>query len=96
MDLDKILSQDSSVLEDIKSAIEVELRERDCDESMKDSDTHAAHCCKEHGCKYGDENCPVVLGTVEQRFPCLDCEDGSFSLTEMVGEGLGALAALID
>ena len=23
---------------------------------------HDAHCCKKHGCKYGDDDCPVVLG----------------------------------
>lgn len=24
---------------------------------------HGTHCCTTHGCKYGDEDCPVVLGT---------------------------------
>jgi len=33
---------------------------------------HIAHCSKEHGCKYGDLDCPVVLGEVEQKYPCLD------------------------
>lgn len=23
---------------------------------------HEHHCCKNHGCKYGDSDCPVVLG----------------------------------
>lgn len=23
---------------------------------------HAAHCCSVHGCKYGDDDCPVVSG----------------------------------
>ena len=36
---------------------------------------HAAHCCKWHGCKYGDEDCPVVLGKVEQEWPCEYCTD---------------------
>ena len=36
---------------------------------------HASHCCKWHGCKYGDENCPVVLGIIEQHYPCWDCND---------------------
>lgn len=26
---------------------------------------HAAHCCKWHGCKYGDQDCPVANGEVE-------------------------------
>ena len=38
-------------------------------------DVHAAHCCKFHGCKYGDENCPVVNGKVEQLYPCWNCDD---------------------
>ena len=34
---------------------------------------HDAHCCTTHGCKYGDEDCPVVLGK-EQGIFCEDCE----------------------
>jgi hypothetical protein len=36
---------------------------------------HAAHCCKWHGCKYGDKDCPVVAGEVEQLYPCMFCDD---------------------
>lgn len=35
---------------------------------------HAAHCCKFHGCKYGDEDCPVVTGEVKQLYICESCE----------------------
>jgi len=35
---------------------------------------HETHCCKRHGCKYGDEDCPVELGLIKQRYKC---EDGS-------------------
>lgn len=34
---------------------------------------HASHCCKWHGCKYGDDDCPVVSGEVEQEYICEDC-----------------------
>lgn len=34
---------------------------------------HATHCCAEHGCKYGDEDCPVVTGKVQQRYDCEEC-----------------------
>jgi hypothetical protein len=34
---------------------------------------HATHCCKWHGCKYGDPDCPVANGEVEQEYPCEDC-----------------------
>lgn len=35
---------------------------------------HIGHCCKEHGCKYMDSDCPVVTGEVEQEYPCEDCD----------------------
>ena len=35
---------------------------------------HASHCCKWHGCKYGDPDCPVVSGEVEQKYLCEDCD----------------------
>jgi hypothetical protein len=35
---------------------------------------HDAHCCTKHGCKYCDEDCPVVLGTEPGIF-CEDCEN---------------------
>ncbi len=34
---------------------------------------HASHCCKWHGCKYGDPDCPVANGDVEQEYLCADC-----------------------
>jgi hypothetical protein len=34
---------------------------------------HASHCCKWHGCKYGDPDCPVYNGEVEQLYLCEDC-----------------------
>lgn len=34
---------------------------------------HAAHCCRWHGCKYGDSDCPVANGEVEQEYPCEYC-----------------------
>lgn len=35
---------------------------------------HDAHCCKIHGCKYGDFDCPVVLGD-EFGIDCEDCQE---------------------
>ena len=36
---------------------------------------HETHCCKRHGCKYGEhDNCPVTLELVEQAY---GCETGS-------------------
>lgn len=35
---------------------------------------HRTHCCVIHGCKYGDEDCPVVLKEVKQEYLCEDCD----------------------
>lgn len=42
---------------------------------MSNTGVHAAHCCARHGCKYGDDACPVVSGQVEQEYPCEECGD---------------------
>lgn len=34
---------------------------------------HQGHCCKGHGCKYGDFDCPVVSGVANQFYPCEQC-----------------------
>ena len=36
---------------------------------------HETHCCFEHGCKYRDEQCPVALGIVKQRYKCESCNE---------------------
>ena len=36
---------------------------------------HQSHCCWKHGCKYGDDDCPVELGTVKQDHLCEYCEN---------------------
>lgn len=40
-------------------------------------DTHTEHCCRKHGCKYGDEDCSVEMKIVEQSFPCEYCSEES-------------------
>ena len=34
---------------------------------------HRTHCCILHGCKYGDEDCPVVNGEIKQDYICESC-----------------------
>jgi hypothetical protein len=37
---------------------------------------HERHCCPKHGCKYGDEWCPVMLGLTDKHNEhCECCED---------------------
>jgi hypothetical protein len=40
----------------------------------EDYGVHEAHCCLKHGCKYGYDNCPVVLDKVKQLYKCEDCQ----------------------
>jgi hypothetical protein len=35
---------------------------------------HVTHCCRWHGCKYGDPDCPVTSGRLAQEFPCETCD----------------------
>lgn len=45
--------------------------------SITESDfgVHVTHRCFEHGCKYGDPECPVELGIVDQEYECEQCRD---------------------
>lgn len=45
-----------------------------CNEDLRIG-VHVTHCCVVHGCKYGDNNCPVADGTVEQDGPDEACYD---------------------
>lgn len=46
--------------------------------------THATHCCILHGCKYGDDDCPVVKGRLTQVYTCEACSyDGINSVNEV-------------
>lgn len=52
--------------------------------------THITHCCKNHGCKYGDTDCPVVLNLAFQKFRCEfnhhpdPCHDVNYYFKELV------------
>ena len=55
-------------------------------------EVHAGHCCQKHGCKYGDPDCPVVLGIIRQDHPCEECREPDVS--ELLKEALDALEAV--
>jgi hypothetical protein len=40
---------------------------------MDDKCVHTEHCCLKHGCKYGDDDCPVESGAKLQSFDCEAC-----------------------
>lgn len=35
--------------------------------------THISHCCKWHGCKFGELDCPVATGKIRQEYLCKFC-----------------------
>lgn len=57
---------------------------------IREINTHAGHCCHKHGCKYGEDTCPVVLDIVSQKYGCEECEElfedlavwGSFDVSD--------------
>ena len=36
---------------------------------------HERHCCPIHGCKYGDNECPVSTYKISAESMCEDCQD---------------------
>lgn len=64
--------------EDIYDPITPEPEGRKC--------VHTQHCCVNHGCKYGDPDCPVWLGKRNQSYPCESCSmyEDINSLSEVV------------
>ena len=51
----------------------------------KIKDVHTEHCCREHGCKYGDGgNCTVMSGQKTQSFACEVC-DWRATQTDWIG-----------
>lgn len=48
-----------------------------------------SHCCLEHGCKYGYEDCPVATGKVKQQGLCENCgleSEGYYGVPEYTRE----------
>lgn len=40
---------------------------------LDNREVHAGHCCMTHGCKYGDNWCPVFHGQVQQEYEVQEC-----------------------
>ena len=61
---------------------------------MSNSGVHASHCCARHGCKYGDADCPVVSGKVEQMYLCEECDNENARLDAAISKAveLGVMA----
>ncbi len=81
---DKFTIED--VIEEVISINEYELLRRLSSEAAEIGETtistdrwgvHETHCCTEHGCKYGDVDCPVSLEITVQRYACENCNKNS-------------------
>lgn len=64
-----------------KNKIKIEKRKDDKLETplkklneLKTKNVHTEHCCFEHGCKYGEDDCPVATGLQKQSYPCEACD----------------------
>ncbi|MFW9876261.1 MAG: hypothetical protein ACFFG0_24440 [Candidatus Thorarchaeota archaeon] len=55
-------------------------------DNIGERETHAAHCCYIHGCKYNDSNCPVINGEINQKYICEECEADMLSLIHKAAE----------
>jgi hypothetical protein len=59
---------------------------------------HTSHCCLQHGCKYGDDDCPVASGGHKQEYPCETCgmmERGHYEVS-LDEEGLKILKQVVE
>ncbi|PLS19419.1 hypothetical protein CVD28_03110 [Bacillus sp. M6-12] len=47
---------------------------------------HAHHCCIIHGCKYGNDDCPVTNKEVQQVYTCEYCSEEGFKTVQEIKE----------
>lgn len=45
---------------------------------------HEATCCTIHGCKYSEEECPVVSKEIKQQYLCPDCHETFNNMDDVV------------
>ena len=49
---------------------------------------HKSHCCVKHGCKYGDEDCPVENKLTQQEYICESCSHDGIETIQQLEEEL--------
>ena len=45
---------------------------------------HRSHCCYIHGCKYGEDDCPVVKGVIIQKYTCEQCNEENITIDQVI------------
>jgi len=70
---------------DIESALEtLKKHQKSKPPAVNKEGVHRTHCCVAHGCKYGDRNCPVETGRIQQDYTCEYCDhDGIDNLDDL-------------
>lgn len=56
------------------------------DSLVRNYGTHGTHCCAEHGCKYGNIDCPVVSCVMTQNYKCEECSGSHWDTTHFQNE----------
>lgn len=83
----ELIEHEEIILYELKEQLETEIRKENGTTIPKERwGTHATHCCKRHGCKYGNnKDCPVTLDLIKQVYPC---ETGSDFGEDCFGEDI--------
>jgi hypothetical protein len=87
INLNKIVDDFSKVISNLEKEILEEKRKENGSAIPKERwGTHQTHCCKRHGCKYGQHNdCPVALGLIAQEY---SCQTGHDMMEDCFGEDI--------
>ena len=57
-------------------------------ENKENRCVHTEHCCIIHGCKYGDESCPVTTKSKKQSYPCEFCVENEDVAEKMINRAI--------
>lgn len=79
------LTVDQKAIEQLKAKLDFEFKKASENSGPYTGDpkylgVHETHCCVLHGCKYGNDDCPVVNGQIKQTYQCEGCR---FDLEEI-------------
>lgn len=79
------MEQDNSSFLSIMSQIEENRKRGDCMKKERWG-VHENHCCATHGCKYGNEDCPVANGLTKQIYRCEWCYEDEYEIVDKINE----------
>ena len=62
---------------------------------VRNPETHRTHCCVNHGCKYGAEDCPVEDRSTVQEYPCEWCPESVTVAAQAVADAAERLSKYV-